>query len=521
MALLCDFHHVNTYRQVPKQICKTFVNNRVACVLTPKNLSTRMSCLCVRISVSTFTCCDRTATHTLHAYGEQINNTFFCTIRQQQHSTIMISRALLRNGLVRQTIAAFSPALAAKRQTNLLNPSEFAGRSYSSLSSTASKARKPLSTQLLDPAAELDEFMSVFPDVMNSATSTVQRYELPATKQASTWLEQAMLYNVPRGKRNRGLLTVSTFKLLQARQQPPSDVASSKHRCTRNLSLSVHQLVSISVRDDLVRAQHLGWCVEMLQALFLVADDIMDHSETRRGRPCWYKVPAVGMTAINDTLMIENVIYTLLRQQFASTEYYTALLELFHEAMLVTCIGESLDLQSAEQPIETFSMQQYTAIVHNKTAFYSFYLPVASAMLMNGHRQQDAALFAHVRDILYEIGHFFQVQDDYLDCFGDPSVTGKHGTDIQDKKCSWLAVQCLERANGEQRALMERCYGRSDVEAVQQVKDLYRAMGLPQLYTAYEERSYEEIGERIRCLPDRMPRVIFEQIMEVIYRRKH
>lgn len=273
-----------------------------------------------------------------------------------------------------------------------------------------------------------------------------------------------------------------------------------------------------TARHDVLRAQYLGWCVEMLQALFLIADDIMDHSETRRGAPCWYKVPAVGMTAVNDAMMIENLIYTLLRRHFAADDCYTGLLELFHEAMLVTCIGESLDLQTAAQEIGDFSARQYTTIVHNKTSFYSFYLPVASAMLMAGHR--DVAVFEQVRRILYEIGHFFQVQDDFLDCFGDVAVTGKIGTDIQDKKCSWLAVKCLEHATAEQRVVMEQCYGSADGRDVAKVRALYEQIGVPEMYAQYEEQSYAEIGEQIALLPDTVPRVIFEQIMNVMYRRK-
>lgn len=88
-------------------------------------------------------------------------------------------------------------------------------------SSSVTQQHQHPSVQLLDGRAELDEFMAVFPDVVKSVTASVQRYEQPATTLATTWLEQAMLYNVPKGKRNRGLLVVSTFKLLLAQKQPP------------------------------------------------------------------------------------------------------------------------------------------------------------------------------------------------------------------------------------------------------------------------------------------------------------
>lgn len=103
-------------------------------------------------------------------------------------------------------------------------------------------------------------------------------------------------------------------------------------------------------------------------------------------------------------------------------------------------------------------------IVRYKTAYYTFYLPCAIGMIYAGVK--DPASYRLARDICCRIGEFFQIQDDFLDCFGDPKVIGKVGTDIQDNKCSWLVVQALERASKAQKAVLMENYAIDDESKV-------------------------------------------------------
>lgn len=74
-------------------------------------------------------------------------------------------------------------------------------------------------------------------------------------------------------------------------------------------------------------------------------------------------------------------------------------------------------------------------------------------------RYNDAQLFEQAKTILLEMGEYFQIQDDFIDCYGNPEITGKIGTDIQDKKCSWLAVVAMQRATTTQKEIMLKNYG--------------------------------------------------------------
>jgi farnesyl diphosphate synthase len=74
-----------------------------------------------------------------------------------------------------------------------------------------------------------------------------------------------------------------------------------------------------------------------LQAFFLVADDVMDASVTRRGQPCWYKLPAVGMVAINDGFLLQAHLYKFLKAHFGKHPAYVQLVELFTEVRHCVC----------------------------------------------------------------------------------------------------------------------------------------------------------------------------------------
>lgn len=186
-----------------------------------------------------------------------------------------------------------------------------------------------------------------------------------------------------------------------------------------------------------------------------------------------------------------------------------------------TELGQLLDLTSqpldAEPDLARFTLERYHQIVVNKTAYYTFYLSVASAMLLSGVADESA--FTLAKQICVRIGEYFQIQDDFLDCYGDAAVIGKVGTDIQDNKCSWLVVQALARAAPAQKALLKAHYGKSDPAAVAVVKQLYADLDLAAVYHAYEDETYATIAAEIAQVTQ-MPPDIFTMLVNMIFKRE-
>lgn len=294
----------------------------------------------------------------------------------------------------------------------------------------------------------------------------------------------------------------------------------------------------------------------------------MDDSIIRRGQPCWYRLDGVGTIAVNDALLLEGAIYQMLRMHFKGEPYYTDLLEMFHDVSYMTEMGQLIDLITApvnKVDLSKFNLQRHSLIVIYKTAFYSFYLPVAAAMYMCGIPSTSSPLepspssngassapltpvsengspaaaptkagtaeqdpYKIALSILLPLGEYFQVQDDFLDFSGTPEQIGKVGTDIIDNKCSWCINTALALATPAQRAILDTNYGRKNPECERKVKVVFEEVGVRKKYEEYEQGMYDKLMRMIEAVPEIksekgdavLRREVFTSFLMKIYKRQ-
>eukprot|EP00921_Rhytidocystis_pertsovi_P008129 GHVQ01013385.1.p1 GENE.GHVQ01013385.1~~GHVQ01013385.1.p1 ORF type:complete len:394 (-),score=41.09 GHVQ01013385.1:137-1318(-) len=341
------------------------------------------------------------------------------------------------------------------------------------------------------------------------------------SKEMTSYYRRFLDHSVSGGKMTRGLTVV---KALEASwHSKPDDIGAgsggnhvSEQPCSKLEEMDEHR--------QLEHAMVLGWCVEWLQAFFLTADDVMDHSHTRRGVPCWFRVEGVtASNAINDALYLNCCIYRIMKRHLGDRSDYSSLVEIMHDMTMKTVIGQHLDTNA--QPLDNdvvdvsrITMDRYKAIVRHKTAYYSFYLPAVLGMTIGGIK--DPILFVQAKELCMAIGEYFQIQDDVLDCFADAAVLGKVGTDIEEKKCSWLAVQALSMSTEEEIEQFKQNYGSKDASKVQWVKGLYRKYELKAKYDAYEEETVANIKQIISQVKHEGLVSLFSFLVNKLYKRE-
>ncbi|MEV7973827.1 polyprenyl synthetase family protein [Cellulomonas sp. NPDC089187] len=214
---------------------------------------------------------------------------------------------------------------------------------------------------------------------------------------------------------------------------------------------------------------------ELLHTAMLVHDDLLDHDETRRGRPnvtgtARHRLTRAGITgrAADDQVLAVGVLggdvalasaFGMVAAAPVSPEVALRVLRTMTESVDTTVAGELLDVTGAlSGPAEVDALR----VAELKTAVYSCCTPLVVGGLLAG--ADDVALGVLDR-YGTAFGVAFQLLDDELGVFGDPAVIGKSTlSDLREgKRTELLRLTCL-RADAAGRAVLDRYLGRADLD---------------------------------------------------------
>jgi len=216
--------------------------------------------------------------------------------------------------------------------------------------------------------------------------------------------------------------------------------------------------------------------LELLQACALIHDDLMDGSDTRRGKPSIHRhfesvhvqeqldgfAPQYGLSAavlLGDLALVWSD--QMLNTAGLTTEQYARVMPFYNEMRVELMAGQFLDIH--EQTQKDTSVDRSMKIARYKSGKYTIERPLhLGAAMTSSSKDVTDALSAYG----LPLGEAFQLRDDLLGVFGDPSVTGKPaGDDLREGKRTVLIAMTNERQSDAQREMARKFFGKPDIDA--------------------------------------------------------
>ena len=105
-----------------------------------------------------------------------------------------------------------------------------------------------------------------------------------------------------------------------------------------------------------------------------------------------------------------------------------------------------------------------------------------------------------------------------MDCFGDPNTLGKIGTDIEEGKCSWLAMKFMELASDQELKTFKEIYSKPGSTA--EISNMYRAAGLDLEYDRLQEATKESLKGALFTISNPKLVLIIEAFAKKIFNRQ-
>ncbi|WP_264535890.1 polyprenyl synthetase family protein [Flavobacterium sp. N1736] len=212
--------------------------------------------------------------------------------------------------------------------------------------------------------------------------------------------------------------------------------------------------------------------VEVFHNFSLVHDDIMDDAPLRRG-----KVTVHEKWNINTGILSGDAMLILAYQYFEQYDpaIFRDLAKLFSKTALEVCEGQQWDVDFEER--NNVTIPEYLKMIEYKTAVL-----VAAAMKMGAIVAKTSEKEANlIYDFGLNLGLAFQLQDDFLDAFGDPETFGKQvGGDIIENKKTFLYIKALEFSSTEKASELQKLFSlqlEDNSEKIETAKAIFNESG--------------------------------------------
>jgi geranylgeranyl diphosphate synthase type II len=231
--------------------------------------------------------------------------------------------------------------------------------------------------------------------------------------------------------------------------------------------------------------------IELFHNFTLIHDDIMDKAPLRRGLETVHiKYGEPTALLAGDVMLV--VAYDYLNK--VKSPHYHRLVSLFNTTAKEVCEGQQLDMDFEKQ--DTVSLDAYLHMIELKTSV----LLAASLKLGAVLGGAGEGNLHHIYEFGRNLGIAFQIQDDYLDCFGDPSKFGKQvGGDILSNKKTFLLIRALETAQDKDQQDLQALLQSNPPDKVQQVLRIYKNTGVDQwavqLKNQYIEKAVQHLDD--------------------------
>ncbi len=227
---------------------------------------------------------------------------------------------------------------------------------------------------------------------------------------------------------------------------------------------------------DIEKALYPAMGLEIFHNFTLLHDDIMDQAAIRRGKEAVHK-----KWNSNTAILSGDTMFVLAYEYVAKTDpsLLPAVMELFNETAKQVCEGQQFDMNYETR--SDVSIDEYLMMIRLKTAVLIACSLKLGAILAHA----DSAEANKIYEYGIHLGLAFQLQDDYLDAFGEVSKFGKMiGGDIVTNKKTFLFLKAFEIAR-EDMLIKLTHYFRDPIhegtEKIQGILDIYRTLGIDKI----------------------------------------